>query len=63
MSLAVQELSERRAESVRQSLVARYKFSQNKLAVIGNGWENPASLTDHAKNRRVEIKVYPPEAE
>ncbi|HAH07691.1 MAG TPA: hypothetical protein DCM05_14405 [Elusimicrobia bacterium] len=63
MSLAVQELSERRAESVRQSIVKKYKFDPNKLTVIGNGWENPVSLTDHAKNRRVEIKVYPPEAE
>ncbi|MBI5243876.1 MAG: OmpA family protein [Elusimicrobia bacterium] len=63
MSLAVQELSERRAESVRQAIVVRYKFNPNKLTVIGNGWENPASLNDHAKNRRVEIKVYPPEAE
>lgn len=63
MSLAVQELSERRAESVKQSMQAKYKFHQNKIAVIGNGWDNPASLTDHSKNRRVEIKVYPPEAE
>ncbi|MCX5796777.1 MAG: ABC transporter substrate-binding protein [Elusimicrobia bacterium] len=63
MSLAVQELSERRAESVKTALAAKYKFPQNKLAVIGNGWDNPMSLTDHTKNRRVEIKVYPPEAE
>ena len=63
MSLAVQELSERRAESVKQALAAKYKFQQNKIAVIGNGWDNPVSLTDHSKNRRVEIKVYPPEAE
>mgnify|MGYP001597043013 CR=1 FL=1 len=63
MSLAVQELSEKRADSVRSALQSRYKFNANKLAVLGNGWDNPASLTDHAKNRRVEIKVYPPEAE
>lgn len=63
MSLAVQELSERRAEAVKKALVQKFKFNPNKLSVIGNGWENPASLTDHAKNRRVEIKVYPPEAE
>lgn len=63
MSLAVQELSEKRAESVKQALLRIYKFNPNKIAVIGNGWENPASLTEHAKNRRVEIKVYPPEAE
>jgi NitT/TauT family transport system substrate-binding protein len=63
MSLAVQELSERRADSVKQALLKKYKFPENKLAVIGNGWDNPMSLTDHSKNRRVEIKVYPPEAE
>ena len=63
MSLAVQELSERRAESVKQAIVSKYKFNPNKLTVIGNGWENPVSLSDHSKNRRVEIKVYPPEAE
>ncbi|MBI3549697.1 MAG: OmpA family protein [Elusimicrobia bacterium] len=63
MSLAVQELSEKRAESVKQAIVNKFKFNPNKLAVIGNGWDNPASLTDHTKNRRVEIKVYPPEAE
>ncbi|MBI5240417.1 MAG: hypothetical protein HY926_08080, partial [Elusimicrobia bacterium] len=53
----------RRAESVKQALAAKYKFQQNKIAVIGNGWDNPVSLTDHSKNRRVEIKVFPPEAE
>src|SRR5581483_6236196 len=62
MSLAVQELSEKRAESVKQALLKRYKFNPNKIAALGNGWDNPMSLTDHAKNRRVEIKVYPPEA-
>jgi NitT/TauT family transport system substrate-binding protein len=63
MSLAVQELSEKRADSVKDALIAKYKFPANKLAVIGNGWDNPASLTEHSKNRRVEIKVYPLEAE
>ncbi len=63
MSLAVQELSEKRADSVKNAIVTKYKFPPNKLTVIGNGWDNPVSLTDHSKNRRVEIKVYPPEAE
>jgi outer membrane protein OmpA-like peptidoglycan-associated protein len=43
--------------------VSRYKFNPNKLTVLGNGWDNPISLTDPAQNRRVEVKVYPPEAE
>jgi NitT/TauT family transport system substrate-binding protein len=63
MSLAVQELSERRADSVKNAIISKYKFNPKKFAVIGNGWDNPMSLTDHSKNRRVEIKVYPVEAE
>ena len=37
----------------------------NQLATAGLGWDKPADAADpdnNAKNRRVEIKVYPAEA-
>jgi NitT/TauT family transport system substrate-binding protein len=58
------ELSQNRANSVKDALVEKYKFDPNKFAVAGMGWEVPADRSDpdnHAKNRRVEIKVYPAE--
>ena len=63
---AVQELSHCRAEAVRDSLIKQYKFDGNKFVVKGEGWNRPADAADpnnHFKNRRVEIAVYPPEAE
>jgi len=60
---AVQELSQNRANSVKEALVKRYKSLQpNQFAVEGMGWKVPADPNDpmnHAKNRRVEVKVYP----
>ena len=44
----------------------RYEFDPNKFVVEGVGWNEPADPEDpdnHFKNRRVEIAVYPPEAE
>jgi outer membrane protein OmpA-like peptidoglycan-associated protein len=58
------ELSKNRANAVKESLVEKYKFDPNKFAVAGMGWDVPADRSDpenHAKNRRVEIKVYPAE--
>lgn len=63
---AVQSLSERRAEAVRDELIKKYKFDANKFVVKGMGWNQPADPDDpnnHFKNRRVEIAVYPPEGE
>ena len=63
---AVQELSQCRAEAVRDELVKEYKFDKNKFVVKGEGWNKPADANDagnHFKNRRVEIAVYSPEAE
>ncbi len=59
---ALRQLSEARAESVRQALIAEFKFDPEKFVARGNGWDNPvipnaASEADHAENRRVEIKV------
>ncbi len=58
----VTELSEKRAGSVREAVLKKFKdFPANKITSIGNGWDNPISLTDHSQNRRVEIKVFPME--
>ena len=66
----VRQLSYDRADSVRKSILEKYKFDPNKFKVIGNGWDNPvvgmtdASNADHnKKNRRVEVKVFPLEKE
>ena len=66
----VRQLSYERADSVRKSILEKYKFDPNKFKVIGNGWDNPvagatdASNLDHnKKNRRVEVKVFPLEKE
>jgi NitT/TauT family transport system substrate-binding protein len=57
----VKELSLNRANAVKQALVNKYKMDQNRFAASGKGWEKPADPSDrknHAKNRRVEIKVF-----
>jgi len=66
----VRQLSYDRADAVRKSILAKYKFDPNKFKVIGNGWDNPiAGSTDtsnqehNKKNRRVEVKVFPLEKE
>lgn len=62
----VQELSLRRANAVKQALVRKFPTLQpNQFTTVGRGWDRPADANDpnnHAKNRRVEIKVYPLEA-
>ena len=62
----VQELSLNRANSVKESIVRRFSSLQpNQFASSGIAWDRPADSGDpenHAKNRRVEIKVYPAEA-
>ena len=65
----VRQLSYDRADSVRKSIMEKYKFDPNKFKVVGNGWENPLpgctdpSNADHnKKNRRVEVKVFPLES-
>jgi flagellar motor protein MotB len=55
-----------RANAVKEELVNKYKLEPNKFSVDGVGWDRPADANDpsnHAKNRRVEIKVYPAEQE
>jgi NitT/TauT family transport system substrate-binding protein len=62
----VQELSLNRANSVKEALVRKFPSLQpNQFATAGIGWDRPGDASDPengAKNRRVEIKVYPAEA-
>ncbi|MEO8075232.1 MAG: phosphate ABC transporter substrate-binding/OmpA family protein [Acidobacteriota bacterium] len=62
----VQELSLNRANSVKEALVKKFSGLQpNQFSAAGIGWDRPADPGDPengAKNRRVEIKVYPAEA-
>lgn len=61
---AVKDLSSDRANSVRASLVRKYKFAREKFVATGKGWDEPADSSDplnQALNRRVEIQVFTPE--
>ena len=62
----VQELSLNRANSVKESILRKFPSLQpNQFAASGLGWDRPADPSDPdngAKNRRVEVKVYPAEA-
>lgn len=62
----VRELSLNRANAVKEALVKQFKLQPNQFVVAGYGWDKPADPTDpdnHAKNRRVEVKVIPAEAQ
>jgi NitT/TauT family transport system substrate-binding protein len=62
----VQELSLNRANSVKEAILRKFPSLQpNQFSTAGIGWDRPADPSDpdnNAKNRRVEIKVYPAEA-
>jgi hypothetical protein len=64
---AVRELSSNRANSVKQELIRKFPgMDPNQFSAQGAGWARPADASDpdnHAKNRRVEVKVYPLEAQ
>jgi len=66
-SALVKELSLNRANAVKEALVRKFPgLDPNQLVTNGAGWDRPADPTDptnHAKNRRVEIKIYPAEAQ
>jgi ABC-type nitrate/sulfonate/bicarbonate transport system substrate-binding protein len=57
----VKELSTNRANSVKEALVNKFKtLNPNQFTAVGMGWDRAADPNDtgnHAKNRRVEIKV------
>ena len=62
----VKKLSFDRANAVKQALVTKFQLPDNQFTVNGLGWTRPADATDpdnHAKNRRVEVKVVPAEAQ
>jgi len=62
----VQELSLNRANAVKEGILRKFDTLQpNQFSTAGIGWDRPADPSDRmnqAKNRRVEIKVYPAEA-
>jgi ABC-type nitrate/sulfonate/bicarbonate transport system substrate-binding protein len=62
----VKELASNRANAVKEAIVRKFSSLQpNQFSSSGVGWDRPADPSDpenHAKNRRVEIKVYPAEA-
>ena len=62
----VQELSLNRANAVKEAVLKRFpELDPNQFATAGMAWDRPADANDaqnHAKNRRVEVKVYPAEA-
>jgi NitT/TauT family transport system substrate-binding protein len=62
----VQELSFNRANAVKEGILRKFPSLQpNQFSTAGMGWDRPADSADPdnaAKNRRVEIKVYPAEA-
>jgi ABC-type nitrate/sulfonate/bicarbonate transport system substrate-binding protein len=64
---AVKELSSNRANAVKTEILRKFPdMDPNQFAAQGMGWARPADQNDrdnHAKNRRVEVKVYPLEAQ
>jgi len=62
----VQELSLNRANAVKEAVIRKFPSLQpNQFSTAGIGWDRPADPSDpdnNAKNRRVEVKVYPAEA-
>lgn len=63
----VKELSLNRANAVKEALLRKFTtLDPNQLVAEGYGWDRPADRNDpanHAKNRRVEVKIYPAEAQ
>ncbi|HVK76167.1 MAG TPA: phosphate ABC transporter substrate-binding/OmpA family protein [Kofleriaceae bacterium] len=62
----VEQLSFDRANAVKQALINKFQLPPNQFTVSGVGWKRPADAADpnnHAKNRRVEVKVIPAEAQ
>ncbi len=63
-SALVKQLSFDRANAVKQALINKFQLPANQFTVNGLGWDRPADPADpnnHAKNRRVEVKVVPAE--
>jgi len=64
---AVRELSTNRATSVKSELLRKFPtMDPNQFSAVGMGWSRPADISDadnQAKNRRVEVKSLPLEAQ
>ncbi len=61
----VKELSKDRADAVKSALAKQFDLDQNQFNTDGVGWDRPADSDDpmnHAKNRRVEVKIFPAES-
>ena len=61
----VKKLSEDRANAVKEAIIKKFQLPPNQFTVEGKGWDAPADPNDpgnHAKNRRVEVRVVPAEA-
>ena len=60
---SVEELAANRANSVKEALIKKFPTLQpNQFSIAGMGWKraaDPADPLNQAKNRRVEVKVYP----
>lgn len=57
----VKELSLNRANAVKEAVISQFNLDPNKFNVEGLGWDRPSDSSDpenHAKNRRVEVKVF-----
>jgi ABC-type nitrate/sulfonate/bicarbonate transport system substrate-binding protein len=63
----VKELGLNRANAVKQAVLRKFStLKPNQFSAAGLGWDRPADPADpenHAKNRRVEVKVFPLESE
>jgi NitT/TauT family transport system substrate-binding protein len=63
----VKELSQQRANAVKEAILNKFpKLDPRQFGTTGWGWDRPADKNDpdnHAKNRRVEVKVIPAEAQ
>lgn len=57
-------LSQRRAESVKRYLIAKYKVGASRIKTVGRGEDQPVASNDddggRAKNRRVDINITNP---
>ena len=62
----VKKLAEDRANAVKEAIIKKFQLPPNQFTVNGLGWDRPADPNDpnnHAKNRRVEVRVVPAEAQ
>ena len=58
MSVKAVQLSNDRAEGVRNELVKTHAVPAERIETVGCGWREPADPKDHSKNRRVEAQWF-----